>query len=471
MLILKIMFRKALIKLIIITRQCKSLPAARIFLLLAVTLFVSTWTLSSVAKTFKKVDIVYYIYFPWHEKYRDKMVKGCHGFFMHSGGTALQCKEYISLLRPLHTVKVWQREQKKMGFLSLTISEFGIKKAHGYIHKIESVSPERLTFHKKNTNARPVIGRFIRHVNNVREYQFKNIITGKISNIRSTPNHQFYVKNRGRFIPVENISAGDKMIQKDGQIIQMVCPGHNHTHCGLDTEENVVLVYNLEVSQKHTYFVGPSFIFSHNPCEVKERYRLFCENKFIDLVPDEDSGKLIQRFMVKSKRKDEFTQLCQPKDNLRLSEILSQTTRRHLNNLGFKSKTMKYRRAANKDKADVIWLLENPDKFRRIFAQDDQASSAPAAFNNITSYATPHPLPVPINPLLITTNPLLITTNPLLITTNPFPITTNPFPVAANPFPVAANPLPFTVRPLLHPVHPWPSPIRSSAAPPVLKPL
>ena len=219
------------------------------------------------ADVLKRVNIVYYINFPWHKKYETERVKGCHRFLSHSGSAVLRCEENVFLLRPVHIIKIWQRQQSKMGFLYLTMKYFGLENVHGYIKKIQSISLNGFPLYGEDIKAGTVTGRFIRHVNDVREYQFKNTKTGQISRLRSTPNHPFYAKNRGGFIPVEEISSEDEMLQKDGQIMKMNCSAFQGSHCGTRSKDSIVPVYNLEVAQKHTYFVGRDFVLVHNSCD------------------------------------------------------------------------------------------------------------------------------------------------------------------------------------------------------------
>ena len=323
----------------------------------------------------KSVNIVYYIDFLCRKKYEAEAIEGCHRFVSHSGGAVLRCEENVFLLRPLHIIKAWQREQSKMGFLSLTMNEFGIKNVHGYIKKIKSAPSSLFSTHGKIVKAGMVTGRFVRHVADVRKYQFKNRTTGKIITVLSTPNHPFYVKNRGTFIPVEAISALDQMIQKDGQIVEMV---HPHPARGrLQAGQDMISVYNLEVSQKHTYFVGDDSILVHNPyvCTKKtssaDRYYALKSNKFVKNIEDPSDNNVMKvGIIVKREDKDRFVQVLQELEtaedskNMEGSKNMEHRKKTVKNNLdkslrylGFRSITKKHGRSIAGPGASV-WVLK-----------------------------------------------------------------------------------------------------------------
>ena len=165
-----------------IIRQNKYLPFLWVIPLLTACLFFSSWSLAGpMPELLKKVDIVYYIYFFPYKKYNIHKSKNCRisshdSGFHHLDHAVLQCRENISLLRPLHIIKSWQREQSKAGFLTLTVNEFGIKNVHGYIKEIKSAPSSLFSANGQNIKAGTVTGRFVRHVADVRNYQFKNRI-------------------------------------------------------------------------------------------------------------------------------------------------------------------------------------------------------------------------------------------------------------------------------------------------------
>ena len=410
---LKQPFKPALTGLITIISRRKCLPALWNLSLLTAGLFFSSWPLAaSVSEVLKEIDIVYYVYFSLHslhKEYNIHKIKGCHVLFYGSGfqssgfyssglhGSAdhavLQCREYISLLRPPDIIKTWQKEQKAMGFFTLTMDGFGIKNVHGYIKKIKSLPFELFSVPGKKTKAGTVTGRFIRHVIDVRKYCFKNRTTGKISSVLSTRNHPFYVKNRGGFIPVEEISSEDEMIQKDGQIVKMNCSVPNDGHCRTQRTDSIVPVYNLEVARKHTYFVGQDFILVHNPYErstVKrkritflERYSLFVKYGFISAINDhEENGQSTLAFTLPTEKMDFFKAHCGFSKAKKHYDILDADINTPLTRLGFVSRGRRITSGTSRLKPIIYWVLKNRVKFNKIlgkteFALPDPAPSGP----------------------------------------------------------------------------------------------
>ena len=389
-----------------IISQRKCLPVLWSIALLTAGLSFSSWSLAAfMPEALKRIDIVYYIYFPWYKKYKTEKIKGCHGFFLHSGSAVLRCEENVSLLRPLHTIKAWRRQQSKMGFLSLTMDEFGIKNVHGYIKKIQSISLDTFSIHKKNGKERPVIGKFIRHVNDVRKYRFKNRTTGKISTVFSTPNHPFYVKNKGMFIPIETISPEDEMLQKDGQIMKMICSTPHGTGCGAHSGESMVSVYNLEIAQKHTYFVGQDFILVHNQCrrhpETREiipahkRFSWLAKNGFIKCIPDgSNEGRITLSFKLRWEDREKFSQRCGGLSTNSIHHVLSTHVYYPLTQLGFERIDKQIARDVRL-KTPILWILRNGDGFNDKMEKLGWSVSIPGSdslyFDSIIS-----PIPIPI---------------------------------------------------------------------------
>ena len=361
MLKLKQLSKLALTGLISIISQRKCLPVLWSISLLTAGLSFSSWPLAAfMPEALKKIDIVYYIYFPWYKKYNINKIKNCRvllhdsgfdGSYFHdvdfhgSEHAVLQCREDISLLRPLHTIKAWQREQSKTGFLTLTMNEFGVKNIHGYIKAIKSAPSNLFSAHGGNVKAGVVTGRFVRHVADVRKYQFKNKATGQITWLWSTPNHPFYVKNRGGFISVEAISSEDEMLQKDGQIMKMICSTPHGTSCGMHNGESMVSVYNLEIAQKHTYFVGQDFILVHNPynkrlenresISVQERFSWLARSGFIKCIPDNSNeGRLTLSFKLNWEGREKFRQRC-GSEATRIQDVMRTNVYYPLTQLGF----------------------------------------------------------------------------------------------------------------------------------------
>ena len=76
--------------------------------------------------------------------------------------------------------------------------------------------------------------------------------------IITTPEHPFYVSNKGWISSIE-LRAGDILVRQNGEY----CIVEKIQH---EILESPIKVYNFEVSDFHTYFVGASSILVHNLC-------------------------------------------------------------------------------------------------------------------------------------------------------------------------------------------------------------
>ena len=229
-------------------------------------------------ETWEEVDFVYYDDFPYKNSYSDKTIPGCKKDNNTHGVTVLHCIEQMNLLRPKTMARQWLKEQQKQGQVSITIREFGVNNVHGYITAIKptTINTTHLDINRRNQS--PVISLFVRHVLKVRTYQFKDFITEKISSISATPGHRFYVENYNAFVPVQDLSPKDNLISTTGHFIHLLCKGNRNSHCGVSygVKGVPVEVYNLEIYQRHRYFVGKGQILVHNTCHTCK----LCEKSF-----------------------------------------------------------------------------------------------------------------------------------------------------------------------------------------------
>ena len=74
--------------------------------------------------------------------------------------------------------------------------------------------------------------------------------------IITTDNHPFYVQGRG-FINAGNLLVGDKLISVNGEDLFVKKHYIEETDVPVD-------VYNFQVEDHHTYFVGESAVWVHN---------------------------------------------------------------------------------------------------------------------------------------------------------------------------------------------------------------
>ncbi len=223
-------------------------------------------------KTWEEVDFVYYHDFPCKATCIDKVIPGCRKANSERGKVVLRCTEHMNLLRPKTMVRQWQQEQKKQGRVSVTIKEFGVNNVHGYITAIKPTTVNTTHLDINRSHQSPAISFFGRHVLKVRTYQFKDVNTEQIISISATPEHRFYVKNYNAFVPIQDLSPKDNLISATGHQIHLLCKGNRNSHCGVSygVKGVPVEVYNLEIYQKHRYFVGKGQILVHNICRTCE---------------------------------------------------------------------------------------------------------------------------------------------------------------------------------------------------------
>ena len=156
----------------------------------------------------------------------------------------------------------------------MTIKEFGLINTRAYISAVKPAFISKKcylqlfsTSNNKNysTESSCVTGVFKRHVNNVNSYTFKNLFTGNTETIHATPDHLFYVKNRRRFVALNEITPTDELLNLSGHQMRLLCPKDKKKHCGMIWKKfNISAVYNLEVYKEHQYFAGNNEIYVHN---------------------------------------------------------------------------------------------------------------------------------------------------------------------------------------------------------------
>ena len=227
---------------------------------------------SVVSENLLKVNIFYYKDFPYRQRYANHKIKGC--IKMPAEGI-VRCKEFISLMRPENKVNNWFYLQHEKGYLPLTLKEFGITNVQGHINKVTpaDISSVNNKIDQVNSPYVPATGIFIRHVSDVREYTFKNIKTNIVFSVKVTPEHPIYSVNRQAFVPVSQLLPEDHLLSENGQKIQLICQYGIKKDCSTYFNKGeITAVYNIEVEQRHTYFVQDEKMLVHNACksEVKD---------------------------------------------------------------------------------------------------------------------------------------------------------------------------------------------------------
>ena len=171
----------------------------------------------------------------------------------------------IQLLRPIAWLE--RHGMHKVGNnVTLSIPEFGINAIHAQVTAIKPTRLNTSNIDWSTRDTRPVIGKFKRYAPVVKTYRFRNFSTGKVSIVHATPNHPFYVKNKHAFVPINKVSMHDDLVSDSGESIKLLCPYYKRSHCGQSYNKKPMPVYNLEVYQKHVYFVGTNNILVHNVC-------------------------------------------------------------------------------------------------------------------------------------------------------------------------------------------------------------
>ena len=222
----------------------------------------------------KEIDLVYENRLLHSRNDNSKTSAGCVSSYNTAAKILFRCKEHIMLLRPDKVIKHWLKEQRQAGYINLTIKEFGLTNTRAYISAIKPASISQKCylqlFSKSNktnysTESSCVTGVFKRHVDDVNSYTFKNLLTGNTETIHATPNHLFYVKNRRRFIALDEITPTDELLNLSGHQMRLLCPKGKKKHCGMIWKKfNISAVYNLEVYKEHQYFAGNNDIYVHN---------------------------------------------------------------------------------------------------------------------------------------------------------------------------------------------------------------
>ena len=111
--------------------------------------------------------------------------------------------------------------------------------------KVISTNPDTL-----ETAEKTVLETYVRQVNKLVH------ITINGEEIVTTDNHPFYVQDRG-FINAGNLLVGDKLISVNGEDLTI-------EDYYIELTEEPVSVYNFQVEDFHTYFVGDCAVWVHN---------------------------------------------------------------------------------------------------------------------------------------------------------------------------------------------------------------
>ena len=241
-----------------------------------------------------KIYLMFYHDFPWKKAWKEKVFSGCQLTLkpVVSGVTGaahsmMRCLEQVMLLRPKIVTDNWEKQQKEQGYVTLNFPEFGLTAIQAHIAAITPSVMDINGLNPSHSHKNFITSIFIRHVLDVRQYTFKNI-KGTHDKINVTPEHLFYVKNKQAFMPVSQISMHDRLITDTGDKVRLVYHKNRQNRCRQSyMPEQIKQVYNLEVYNKHTYFVGGLHLLVHNICELAKKLQL----KIGDLIKVDKDDK------------------------------------------------------------------------------------------------------------------------------------------------------------------------------------
>lgn len=119
-------------------------------------------------------------------------------------------------------------------------------------------------------------------------YELLHITVGN-EVITSTNTHPFYVRDRG-WISACDLKAGDILVSVNGEYLIVQKVQHEYF-------ENPIFVYNFEVEDYHTYFVGCNSVLVHNSCNHNSKWaserRRYWKSQAKTVKPDVNYGSYV----------------------------------------------------------------------------------------------------------------------------------------------------------------------------------
>ena len=115
------------------------------------------------------------------------------------------------------------------------------------------------------------------------EEMSRQVNEGEGGSVFVTAEHPYYVLNKSKFVPVEELQVGDRFRDFEGK--ELVFHGKRLIR---SMPGDPFKVYNIEVADNHTYFAGKESVWVHNICsEAVERYTsIFLMHRRIDSIDD-----------------------------------------------------------------------------------------------------------------------------------------------------------------------------------------
>lgn len=115
------------------------------------------------------------------------------------------------------------------------------------------------------------------------EEMSRKVNEGDGGSVFVTAEHPYYVLNKAKFVPVEELQVGDRFRDFEGK--ELVFHGKRLIR---SMPGDPFKVYNIEVADNHTYFAGKESVWVHNICsEAVERYTsIFLMHRRTDSIDD-----------------------------------------------------------------------------------------------------------------------------------------------------------------------------------------
>lgn len=115
--------------------------------------------------------------------------------------------------------------------------------------------------------------------------------------IRTTPTHPFFVEE-GWWKTAQNIKQGDRIVTASGQLKEVLA-------IEIEILSEPERIYNLNVEDYHTYFVGASGLLVHNDCseamtQIMNKILKATDGEIYDLFTRSSSSHLVERHLNKT---------------------------------------------------------------------------------------------------------------------------------------------------------------------------
>ena len=108
---------------------------------------------------------------------------------------------------------------------------------------------------------KPVVQLFKSEKSELYHLEYKVNETGKTETLTTTPEHPFFVKEKDHFMEAQALKPGDTFVLANGKTATLTLISAERAPPGKTTT-----VYNFEVEDFHTYFVGEAKVWVHNVC-------------------------------------------------------------------------------------------------------------------------------------------------------------------------------------------------------------